>query len=390
MTLGLLAFALRSLGRRKARAFALGGGLAFAVALVSAVLFLSDALRGEAAGVRGALPDLVVSRLVGGRPALISMQDARKIEGIDSVRQVRPRVWGYVFVPALQANVVVMGSAPGASAPLESVRGTLAGGRDLRPDAHEMLAGVRVAKFLGVELGDELGLPSPNPKAPSLRLVGTFASEVDLFTNDVVLMSDADARAVLGVPEADATDLAIELGNPEEAAVVARTVLERMPEARVVDKRLLARVHALAFGRRAGVVLAASAPVLLVLLVLAWDRMSGLGELERREIAVLKAVGWSTADVLWAKLAESLLVGAFATASGLLLGYGWVFFAGAPLLRPALSGFGVLYPEAPLTPAVDAAQLLGVTLSVLGPFTVLSIVPAWRAAQIDPMDAMRG
>ena len=69
MTLGLLVFALRALARRKARAVALGGGLAFAVALVAAVLFLSDALRGESDAARNALPDLVVSRLRGGRPA---------------------------------------------------------------------------------------------------------------------------------------------------------------------------------------------------------------------------------------------------------------------------------------------------------------------------------
>lgn len=388
MTFGLLVFALRSLGRRKARAFALGGGLAFAVALVSAVLFLADALRGESDAARSALPDLVVSRLVGGRPATISVQSAHKLEGIDSVRTITPRVWGYVFVPALQSNVVVMGTREG-SPPLEAVKGTLAEGRDLKPDAHEMVAGAAVAKFLGVQVGDELGLPSPNPKAPSLKLVGTFASSIDLFTNDVIVMTNADARAVLGLGPDDATDLSFELTNPEEAGVVAKTVVERMPEARVVDKKLLARAHTLAFGRRSGIVLAASAPVFLALLVLAWDRLSGVGETERREIAVLKAVGWSTSDVLSEKLAEALLVGVLATAMGLFIGYGWVFFANAPLFRPALSGFGVLYPEAKLTPQVDLAQLLGISLAVLGPFVSLSIVPAWRAAQIDPMDAMR-
>lgn len=389
MNLGLLTFALRAVGRRKARAVATGGGLAFAVALVAAVLFLADALRAEATGARDALPDVVVSRLVGGRPGLLSVQDTHKLAGIDSVRRVRPRVWGYVFVPALQSNVVVMGSPPDAPS-LEGVKGVLSAGRDLRPGAHEMVAGARVAKFLGLEVGDQLGLPSPNPAAPSLELVGTFASSVDLFTNDVVVMSNDDARAVLGLAAGEATDLALDLTNPDESPIVARTVLERMPEARVVDKKLLVRAHTLAFGRRAGVVLAASAPALLVLFVLAWDRLSGFGDAEQREIAVLKAVGWSTREVLWAKLSESLLVGAFATGLGLLLGYAWVFVAGAPLLRPALAGFGVLYPEAPLTPQVDAAQLLGVALAVLGPYVALSIVPAWRAAQVDPMDAMRG
>ena len=68
MKTSILAFALRALARRKARAFALGGGLAFAVALVAAVVFLTESLRAEAERAHAAHPDNVVQRLVGGRP----------------------------------------------------------------------------------------------------------------------------------------------------------------------------------------------------------------------------------------------------------------------------------------------------------------------------------
>jgi ABC-type lipoprotein release transport system permease subunit len=39
---------------------------------------------------------------------------------------------------------------------------------------------------------------------------------------------------------------------------------------------------------------------------------------------------------------------------------------------------------------VDVAQLLAIALAVLGPFLALSVVPAWRAASIDPLESMRG
>jgi ABC-type lipoprotein release transport system permease subunit len=67
-----------------------------------------------------------------------------------------------------------------------------------------------------------------------------------------------------------------------------------------------------------------------------------------------------------------------------------VFLLGAPGLRAAIAGWSVLYPEGALTPEVDVAQLLAITLAVLGPFVGLSIVPAWRAASLDPMESMRG
>lgn len=388
MKLSILAFALEALKRRAARSIALGGGLAFAVVLVSAVVFLTESLRAEAERAHAAQPDAVVQRLVAGRPTTIPVADAAKIEDIPSVRSVVPRVWGYVFLPALQGNVTVIGSAKGAGAALSVASGTLAEGRDIANGAHEMIAGQELAKFLGMQIGDELALPGTTQTRP-LKLVGTFTSTLDLYTADVVVCDDDDARALLGMPEGSATDFAVTLANPQEARVVAKTVLDRLPGARVIERDLLARVYHLAYGRRAGLVLGASIPAILALLVLAWDRASGLGEGERREVAILKAVGWSTSDVLWAKLFELLLVGAAATAIGMLAGYAWVFWLGAPGLRPALVGWSVLYPRAALTPAVDFGQLLGIGLAVLGPFVLLGIVPAWRASTSDPLETMR-
>lgn len=384
----LLAFALGGILRRKAKSMALVSGLSFAVALIAAVLFMVESLRAEAERAHAAHPDIVVQKMVGGRPSTIDAREREKLVDIPSVRTVTPRVWGYVFLPQLQGNVTIIGTPAGAS-PLSVGNGVLEGGRDISKGAHEMIAGVELSKFLGMRVGDELGLPTPNPQAHAQKLVGVFRSSLDLYTADVIICDEADARALLAMPDGDATDLAVTLANPAEAAIVARTITERLPGARVIERDLLERVYHLAYGRRAGLVLGASIPAILALLVLAWDRASGVGPEERKEIAILKAVGWSISDVLLSKLYEALLVGALATSLGLLLGYAWVFWLGAPGLRAALAGWSVLYPRAPLTPAVDVAQLLGISLGVLGPFVALSVVPAWRAAATDPMEAMR-
>jgi ABC-type lipoprotein release transport system permease subunit len=391
--LSLFVHAASGVARRGSKAFALGGGVALAVALVSAVLFLTDALRADAERARSAVPDVVVQRLVGGRPSILLPSDAKKLDGIESVQAVRARVWGYVFVPALQGNVTVIGAPPGAAS-LADVRGALDEGRDLVPAAHEMIAGKTLARAMGLVVGDELGLPAASagegsPPPPALKLVGTFGSAVDLYAADVVLCDESDARALLGLGPGDATDLAITVSNPAESRVVAGEILARLPGTRVIEKELLGRVYALAYGRRSGLVLAASLPALLALLVLAWDRASGLGPEEKREIAILKAVGFSTKDVLLVKMLESLLVASASAALGLALGYAWVFVLGAPGLRPAIVGWSVLYPEGPLTPEVDLAQLIAIAFAVVAPFVGLSIVPAWRAATMDPMEAMR-
>jgi lipoprotein-releasing system permease protein len=267
--------------------------------------------------------------------------------------------------------------------------GALERGRDLAIGKHEMIAGTPLAKSLGLVIGDSFGLPSPKP-SPPLALVGTFGSAVDLYAADVVLCDEDDARAILGLALDQATDLAVDVKNPDEARVVAGTIVDRLPGTRVVEKRTLARVYTLAYGRRAGLLFAACIPALIALIVLALDRASGLSPDEKREIAIMKAVGFSIRDVLVTKMLESLLVATLAAAAGLLLAYAWVFWLGAPGLRGALVGWSVLYPQTKLTPMVDFAQLLAIAAATVGPFVSLSVVPAWRAAILEPMDAMRG
>ena len=303
MTRGLLSFATSAVWRRRGRALGLGLGLALTVTLIAAILFVTESLRAEAVRANAALPDVVVQRLVGGRPTVMSLEDGGKLEGIDSVRAVRPRVWGYLFVPALQGNVTIVGVSANAS-PLDVAHGSLAQGHDLTHASHEMVAGARLAHDLGLAIGDELQLPSAQ-RSPPLRLVGTFSSAVEIYTADVLLCDDDDARALLGLGSSEVTDFALDLANPEEARVVAGTVLARMPQTRVIEKKQLLRVYDLAYGRRAGLLLAASIPALVALFLLAWDRGSGLGPSERKEIAILKAVGFGTRDVLVVKMYES-------------------------------------------------------------------------------------
>ena len=387
--LALLSFAWGALGRRRGRAVALLGGLALATTLLAAVLFATAALKGEAERGRATQPDIVVQRLVGGRPGLIDPTDLAFVAQMPGVRRAEPRVWGYVFLASLRANVTVVGRRE-EPVDLGLVRGALMSGRDARPgERGAAVIGKGLADLLRVREGDVMSLPSAREDAPALTIVGIFDSPVALYTSDVLLVGADDARAILDVPAGRATDIAIDLANPEEATVVTRAILDKEPALRVLDKRILARTYRLTYGRRAGIVLAASLPAILALLILAWDKLGGLGPSERREIAVEKAVGWSTADVLYEKLYESALLGVLGVGAGIALAYAWVFLLGAPLLREVLSGWSVLYPDVALTPSIDPADLLALVAMVLAPFIAVAIVPAWRAAIVDPMSAMR-
>ncbi|AKF04639.1 ABC transporter permease [Sandaracinus amylolyticus] len=383
--LALLDHALGALRRRAGRNAAIVVGLAAVVALFGSTAFLAEAMRAEYRALAEGLPDLTVQRLIAGRPALIAESEAQTIEALDlpGVRSVRPRVWGYLFVAPIEGNVVVIGM--GARDDADIVDGRWPERDD------EIVVGSGIARLLGARAGDQIALTATEGATPVvLTISGVLDARTAALGSDLVIATDTRARSLLGVPDAMATDLAIDLARDEEAAVVTAEIAQAISGARVIDRQLLERTYELTFDARAGLVGAMLVPALLALLLLAWDRLTGLGEAERREIGVLKATGWSTHDVLTARMWESGLVALVGSVAGVVLGYVHAFWLGAPGIADALFGWSVLHADLALAPAVDLAQVLAIVSAVVVPFVAVSVVPAWRAAMLDPDRLLRG
>ena len=131
------------------------------------------------------------------------------------------------------------------------------------------------------------------------------------------------------------------------------------------------------------------AGAVLAFLIFAWDKASGLSAEEKREIGILKAIGWETADVLQMKFWEGMIVSLSAFLMGVSLAYFHIFFGSATLFTPVLKGWSTLYPNFRLTPFISAYQIAILFFFTVIPYTVATIIPSWRAATIDPDVVMR-
>ena len=151
----------------------------------------------------------------------------------------------------------------------------------------------------------------------------------------------------------------------------------------------LERTYQAIFDWRATLILLPLGATLLAFALLVWDRASGLSADERREIGILKAIGWETGDVLALKWLENGLISLFAFLLGLSAAYGHVFGFGAPLLAPVLQGWSVLYPAFELTPTLHSGELLTLLLLTVLPYTAATLIPVWRSASRDPDTVMR-
>ena len=98
------------------------------------------------------------------------------------------------------------------------------------------------------------------------------------------------------------------------------------------------RTYQSIFDWREGIALALLAAAILAFAILAWDKASGLSAEEKREIGILKAIGWETGDVIRMKLWESMLISLGSFLIGYLVAYVHVYYFSAALFAPVLKG----------------------------------------------------
>ncbi|MDZ7750332.1 MAG: FtsX-like permease family protein [Gammaproteobacteria bacterium] len=367
----LMDYTLAAMGRRWARNLGLVAVYTLLVFVLASVMMFTDAIQREAGLLLEQAPEVVVQRMVAGRHDLISAAYMADIEAIRGARQARGRLWGYHFDPVTAANYTFM--VPAADAPP-------AGAVDI---------GSGLARARGAAPGDVLSFRGHDGGLFTFEVRRLLTPESEIITADAILVSEADFRAFFGIRRGLFTDISLRVRNPREVTKVAEKIVERFPDTRPILRSEMQRTYASLFDWRQGLVLAVFSGALLAFAILAWDKASGLSAEERREIGILKAVGWETADIIAMKTWEGALVSVTAFLLGVLLAYGHVFGASAVMFEPVLKGWATLYPRFTLTPRVDLFQLAVLLFLTVVPYTAATVVPNWKTAVTDPDAVMR-
>lgn len=367
----ILDFTLSSLLRRKGKSLSLFAVYTLVVFMLGSAMFLTEAMKREAALILKDAPEMVVQRLLGGRYDPIPLDYVEKIRKIRGVASAGPRLWGYYYDPAVGANYTLMVPRDGA------------------PPREKIVIGSGISRSRMVYRGDIISFRGYDGSNRNFTVAGEISPESELVSADLILIAEADFRELFGFPAAQATDIAVAVRNPKELLTIARKVAELLPDTRPIIRDEMVRTYDAVFDWRGGIVVVLLLMALLAFVIFAWEKASGLSADEKREIGVLKAIGWETSDVIAVKAYEGLFVSFFSFTVGILAAYGHVFFFSAGLFVPALKGWSVLYPAFRITPFIDPYQVAVLFFLTVVPYTVATIVPSWRAAIIDPDSVMR-
>jgi ABC-type lipoprotein release transport system permease subunit len=365
-------FTLSSLGRRKGKNLALLAVYATIVFALASVVLFTHALRRESALVLRGAPAVVVQRMVAGRHDMVPEAAVGTLAAIRGVTAARGRLWGYYYDPVARANYTLM--VP----------------EDPWVGAGQIVVGAGVARVRGLAPPEALPFMTSDGGVVHLKVREVMAAESELVASDVILLVEEDFRRIFGTARNLFTDIALRVRNEQEVPTVAMKVRHLMPDARPITRAEMVRTYEAIFDWRSGLVVVVLSASVLAFVIVAWDKASGLSAEEKREIGVLKAIGWETADVLLMKFWEGAVISFSAFTLGFLLAYVHVFFTPAALLAPVLKGWSGLYPEFRLVPFVSAFQVATLLFLTVVPYTVGTILPSWRAATIDPDAVMRG
>ncbi len=318
-----------------------------------------------------AAPEIMVQRLSAGRHGLMSVQETSALGRIVGVQAVVPRLWAYHRDPASGETLLLRVPDDGRLTGREA-----AAGADLLRRRH---LGVGAVLYLTDHAGNPLDL-----------VVSSVAeTETPLESAAVIQLSAPAFRVLTGMREGEATDVVLRVRNRRELTTIAEKISHTTPDVRPIIRDELLRTYASVFNWRSGAIIAALLVPVLAFILFAWDKAAGLSLEERREIGILKAIGWETGDVILLKCYEALAVSLAAFLLGAGLAVGALVVPHRLAMLPALLGWSTLYPAFQPTAALGLYQFATLFFLAVFPYLAATVIPAWQAATTDPDLVMR-
>jgi hypothetical protein len=370
---GFLFWAARDLRRQPFAVLLTGAALALLVGLVGALVLASHALAKTAEQLLAEGPALVVRRLQGGGFDAMPSEAAARLAHVTGVTGLFRRTFGTVSSP--DGPLTVHGSA--------ALTATGQTGRPLGDQEVVLGPGVNGAR------GDTIALEGA--VALTLRVVGKLPASTGMVTHDTILTTERTARALLGIPEGYVSDIALSVYHQAEAEALVPDIAKVLPfPVHITTRREAIEREATFYARRSGLGFLLVVPAIMGLaLIIAGTVRERLAV--RGEVGLLKALGWTTADVATFHLLRAIVIGVPAVLVGTTAAVASVALPGVTWPLAVLGDWGSLSPP-PLSLTLEGGltALAVIACGVLVPWTAAAVVPILAKSAEDPAEHMRG
>jgi ABC-type antimicrobial peptide transport system permease subunit len=234
----------------------------------------------------------------------------------------------------------------------------------------EIVIGHLAANSLKKKVGDTLRV-----SGLTYKIVGIYENG-SMYEDTGGTMSLEDAQNLFNKPNKSSL-LAIRINEPERADEIARQLEAQYPE--VLVSKASSFVDRIQDFRTTYAMLNTLITITIIVGGIVMMNAMLMSVFERtQEIGVLRALGWGRRRVIGMVVAESIALSLLSAVAGAAIGVGLNYLF---TLVPAMGGF--------LTPAYSTRLFLQVTILALGFGLIGGLYPAWRAAGLRPIEALR-
>lgn len=391
INLYIIEFAINALLRNKSKNIFILVLLTLLISLLTSVFLITGSIKHELQSTVDALPQITVQKIKAGRHNEIDISVADKILNIAGVSEAIPRVWGYYYFENAGVNFSVVGIEQYATQ-YKDTFSKLVEKFDFEElgSQSSMVVGRGVQEVMRSSYYKEyFNFIKPDGKLKKVALAGVFDGDTQLESNDMILMSNELVREIFDMRESMATDIVVKVPNIDEVETVVSKIKLLYPDTRVISSSDLKISYQNIFDYKSGVFLALFIISLFTFFMIIYDKSSGISSEEKREIGILKAIGWRVDDILKEKFYESFILSFFAYTFGLLLAFGFVYLLQAPLLREIFVGYSQLKTSFELPFVFEVQTLFLVFLLSVPIYIAATIIPSWRASTLEVDEVIR-
>ena len=352
--------------------------LGLTIMIVGTSLLVPHAVSATVNAIMKDAPSIIVRKInaVGWQPlpADPAVAAASRVPG---VVRAKPRVWGVVNGPEGPLTVVGIRPQDGEALPgIGPEQTPLAGMAVLGP-------GVRADGF-------DNSILLSGSTAKRFEISGRLPRTSGMVTQDLVLLSMGDARQLLGIPAGFASDLAVDVFHPEEESAILPDLSKAFPwPVRLIPRLQSIGLYSGDYSRRSAIAMIAAIPsILAVCLLVAVNIRKSVDQ--KRELAVLKSVGWTTGDIVRLLGYRVLFIGIPAAALGMAAAFLLVFGPLNQWIGTLFLGWSTPPPALNLEPEGAVVVLLEVVGCVMIPFLGSALSPALTGAAHDVQELLEG
>lgn len=340
----------------------------FIVCILSSVLFISNSIQSDIIQDIKSRPDIVVEAFRAGKNDTMHdgyIYDISKITGVSDVVGV---VDGLYYFAQKRAWFHIIGD------------------NSLKPD--EMIIGQGVKDAMGeLYYKDDFNFLTEDALI-NMKINKTFPHSTNIIANDVILMHEDTARAVLSLDKREYTKIYVSVANINEVSLVALKIMNIYPNAFAlsIEDQIANLRHIYYY--KGGIFMVLYVVAMISFFILLKNQISlSYGE-KRKQIAILRSIGFCIRDIIKLKFIQNFIVSVSAFLLGISLAYVYVFVCDAPLLREIFLG-GELDNSISFTPIFDFNLLFLLFLFSVVPFLAFVIIPSWRVAISDMSEAVK-